>query len=137
MANVPLSFSGQVIHGKGRGRELGFPTANIAVEEDGREILPRGVFAATVQYHEDEESFALVNIGTRPTFGEINLVVELHLFDFTGDLYGQRLKFILIKKIRDERAFANIEALKEQINHDIHQARLLFAQQEKGYTQHP
>ena len=137
MTNVPLSFSGQVVHGEGRGRGLGFPTANIAVEGDRLGILPRGVFAATVQSHQDEESFALANIGTRPTFGERNLVVELHLFDFTGDLYGQRLKFILIKKIRDERAFANIEALKEQINHDIHQARLLFAQQEKGYAQHP
>ena len=137
MADIPLSFSGQVIHGEGRGRELGFPTANIAVEDDGRGMLPRGVFAATVQYQEDEESFAVVNIGTRPTFGEIDLVVELHLFDFTGDLYGQRLNFTLIKKIRDERAFAHKEALKEQINHDIHHARLLFAQQEKDYTQHP
>ncbi len=137
MTNVPLSFSGQVIHGEGRGRGLGFPTANISVEGDRLGILPRGVFAATVQYHENEELSALANIGTRPTFGEINLVVELHLFDFDGDLYGQRLKFILIKKIRDELAFANIKALKDQIKHDIHQARLLFVQQEKDYTQHP
>jgi riboflavin kinase/FMN adenylyltransferase len=123
---IPRRFSGQVIHGEGRGRKLGFPTANIAPDGERARDLPRGVFAAQVAWAENSELRALANIGTRPTFAEGALSVELHILDFSGDLYGQRLEVTLLKKLRDERSFSKPTELVEQIHRDIHQARVLF-----------
>ena len=126
MAAGGQSFTGQVIRGKGRGKGLGFPTANLALAGEGAGSLPKGVFVAKVQAAGSEPMWALANIGTRPTFAESGLAVELHILDFSGDLYGARLAVTLVEKLRDERAFTGPEELVAQIRNDIHQARALF-----------
>ena len=123
-------FSGRVTRGQGRGRTLGFPTANLLPHGD--KLLPLGVFAAKVQYPGSGVLQAVAHIGPRPTFAEAALVIELHILDFAGDLYGQTLQVALVKKLRDQRAFACPDELVEQIRRDIHQARALFASRIEG-----
>ncbi len=125
MEGAGIHFSGRVTRGQGRGRTLGFPTANLLPQDD--KPLPQGVFAAEVQYPGSRVLPAVANVGPRPTFAEVALVIELHILDFTGDLYGQLLQVALIKKLRDQRAFACPDELVGQIRQDIHQARALFA----------
>lgn len=123
-------FAGRVTRGQGRGRTLGFPTANLLPQGD--KPLPRGVFAAEVQYPGSRVLQAVANVGPRPTFAEAALVIELHILDFSGDLYGQSLQVALVKKLRDQRAFACPDELVGQIRKDIHQARALFASRSEG-----
>ena len=125
-----VHFSGRVTRGQGRGRTLGFPTANLLPQGD--KPLPQGVFAAEVQYPGSRVLPAVAHIGPRPTFAETALVIELHILDFTGDLYGQNLQVALVKKLRDQRAFARPDELVGQIRRDIHQARALFASSAEG-----
>ena len=125
MEGAGIHFSGRVTRGQGRGRTLGFPTANLRLYGD--KLLPQGVFAAEVQYPGSGIFPAVAHLGPRPTFAEAALVVELHILDFAGDLYGQTLQVALIKKLRDQRAFAGPDELVGQIRKDIHQARALFA----------
>jgi riboflavin kinase / FMN adenylyltransferase len=122
---VPLlgryfSVGGIVVHGFHRGKQLGFPTANIAAEED---LLPApGVYAVKVADNGRVHDGAC-NIGDNPTFHGIRTTVEVHLLDFDGDLYGKRLRVYFIERTRDEREFANVEALKEAIGHDVARCR--------------
>ncbi len=125
MEGAGIHFSGRVTRGQGRGRTLGFPTANL--RPYGDKLLPQGVFAAEVQYPGSGILPAVAHLGPRPTFAEAALVIELHILDFAGDLYGQTLQVALIKKLRDQRAFAGPDELVGQIRKDIHQARALFA----------
>ena len=125
-----VCFSGRVTRGQGRGRTLGFPTANLLPQGD--KPLPQGIFAAEVQYSGSGVLQAVAHIGPRPTFAEAALVIELHILDFAGDLYGQMLQVALVKKLRDQRAFACPEELVGQIRRDIHQARALFASSVEG-----
>lgn len=129
MARAGVHFSGCVTRGQGRGRTLGFPTANVLAQD--AKSLPQGVFAAEVQYPGSRVLPAVAHIGPRPTFAEPALVVELHILDFAGDLYGQTLQVALKKKLRDQRAFACPDELVAQIRRDIHQARALFASEGK------
>ena len=130
MECVGVHFSGRVTRGQGRGRTLGFPTANLLPQGD--KPLPQGVFVAEVQYPGSRVLQAVAHIGPRPTFAEAALVIELHILDFTGDLYGQTLQVALVKKLRDQRAFACPDELVGQIRRDIHQARALFASSVEG-----
>lgn len=125
MEGAGIHFSGRVTRGQGRGRTLGFPTANLLPYGD--KLLPQGVFAAEVQYPGSRILPAVAHIGPRPTFAEAALVIELHILDFTGDLYGQTLQVALVKKLRDQCAFACPDELVGQIRKDINQARALFA----------
>ncbi len=125
MEGAGIHFSGRVVRGQGRGRTLGFPTANLLPHGD--KLLPQGVFAAEVQYPGSRILPAVAHIGPRPTFAEAALVIELHILDFTGDLYGQTLQVALVKKLRGQRAFACPDELVGQIRKDINQARALFA----------
>lgn len=109
---------------------MGFPTANLLPHGD--QALPQGVFAAEVQYPGSGVLQAVANIGPRPTFAESALVVELHILDFAGDLYGQTLQVALIKKLRKQHAFACPDELVGQIRRDIHQARALFVSSAEG-----
>jgi len=116
---------GVVIQGQRRGRDLGFPTANICA--DNELIPPNGVYATTTQvdgvFHP-----SVTNIGIRPTFGNegSQITVETHLLDFAAELYGRRLRIGFVRRLRDERRFENAEALRAQIAADCHQARTLF-----------
>jgi riboflavin kinase/FMN adenylyltransferase len=115
---------GTVVEGDRRGREIGFPTANLDVEN---ELLPpRGVYA-TLATVDGQAMAAVTNIGRRPTFGETDRdIVETHLLDTTRELYGKPLRLAFLQRLRDERPFADVDALREQIDADIRQARRLF-----------
>lgn len=117
-------INGEVVPGSHRGRTHGFPTANLKTEN---EILPlNGVYAATVTIDGIIHP-AVTNVGRRPTFetaGE--RVVETHLLNYHGDLYGQHVRVSFIQRIRDERAFDDAVALKSQIKADCEDARALF-----------
>lgn len=122
MLGRPFSLFGTVEVGDRRGRELGFPTANL---NPHNEVLPPdGVYAARVGPHR-----AVVNIGCRPTVSPVpsKRFVEVHLLDFEGDLYGQNLEVAFVQRIREERKFPSLEQLQAQIRADIAAARQLLA----------
>jgi riboflavin kinase/FMN adenylyltransferase len=116
----PYAIAGEVTSGAGRGRQLGFPTANVA--SDRTPLIPRGVYRGTVHV-EGHARPAVVNVGVRPTFGETTLFIEAHLLDFTGDLYGRRVRLDFLEHLREEMRFASVEALKAQVARDIEAAR--------------
>lgn len=117
-------FRGRVIRGRRVGRRLGFPTANLAVRAPGR--LPAGVFAVQARGARlDGPRLGVLNVGTRPTFeGSAVRHVEVHLPSWKGNLYGAVLEIRLIRKIRPERRFSGLGALKAQIRRDIRAARM-------------
>jgi riboflavin kinase / FMN adenylyltransferase len=116
----PYTIGGRVTSGAGRGRTLGFPTANI---DPGRPLLvTRGVYRGVV-HHPGGRHAAVVNVGVRPTFGETTLAVEAHLLDFTGDLYGHEVYLDFVARLRDEMRFSSVEDLKAQVARDIAAAR--------------
>jgi riboflavin kinase/FMN adenylyltransferase len=119
--SLPKAFTGTVVRGVGRGRTLGIPTANLDVPSQAE--LPYGVYAARISGDVLNYQMGVANIGTRPTFSERELSIELHILDFSGDIYGIELQVELIAFLRDEREFDTIEDLKQQIFNDIKQAR--------------
>lgn len=118
------SLFGAVTKGRRLGHELGFPTANIPLNEG--QFLPNGVYAVRAEL-EGEFIEGVANLGTRPTFeeGESLPMLEVHLFDFERDIYGQRMEVFFKSHIRDERAFESIDALRDQIGRDAEVARSL------------
>jgi riboflavin kinase/FMN adenylyltransferase len=116
----PYRMSGTVERGAERGRQLGFPTANLT---DLANLVPgHGVYAAIV--HVDGRRFsAAVNVGPNPTFGEASRKIEAHLLDFHGDLYGKMLDVDVLRRIRDVRRFASVDELKLQLARDIEDVR--------------
>ncbi|GAB4121714.1 MAG: bifunctional riboflavin kinase/FAD synthetase [Rhodothalassiaceae bacterium] len=122
----PFTISGRVISGDKRGRAIGFPTANMAL---GETIRPRGgVYAVHVEIEgEATPRTGVANIGRRPTFDSTGTLLEVHLFDFAGDLYGRHLRVALIDMLREERKFDGIEALRQQISADCVAARAVLA----------
>lgn len=118
----PFSIRGPVLHGDERGRTIGFRTANIGVSAD-RALPPNGVYV-TRAHVADRELQAVTNIGTRPTFDDgMRRVVETHLFDFEGDIYGQVCTIELLHMLRPERKFEGVDALVAQIQADVAAAR--------------
>ncbi len=124
-----FSITGKVISGARRGRTLGFPTANLKTSPD--QALPADGVYATIAYIDHKPMPAITNIGIRPTFGGGARIIETHLFDYTGDLLGQRLKIEFLHRIREERHFTTVEDLKTQIAKDIEQAKAMLANKEK------
>lgn len=116
----PYSVEGEVVRGAGRGRTLGFPTANVKTHRPLP--LPAGVYACRAFLGPDRYP-AVINVGVRPTFGETELLVEAHLLDFSGDLYGRRLRLAFLRRLREERKFPDVEALRRQIALDVAAAR--------------
>lgn len=115
---------GTVVRGDGRGREIGYPTANLAL--DNELVPPRGVYA-TLATLDGAAVPSVTNVGVRPTFGgEAGEIVETHLLGVTRDLYRIRLRLAFLLRLRDERTFADADALGEQIEADVRQARRLF-----------
>jgi riboflavin kinase/FMN adenylyltransferase len=116
-------IEGSVELGDQRGRTIGFPTANVAL---GEHLRPRfGVYAVRVLV-DGEWRNAVANLGRRPTFGKLQENFEVHLFDFSGDLYGKVLRVALIEFIRPEMKFAGLDQLKAQIAADGEAARKLL-----------
>jgi riboflavin kinase/FMN adenylyltransferase len=119
-----FSLSGAVVSGVERGRSLGFPTANIALEP-GRALPADGVYIARA-YIDGEIYMAVTNIGVRPTFGGGEWTVEVYILDFHGDLYGRKLTMELVQRVRGEMYFATPEELKMQIERDVQRARAVL-----------
>lgn len=117
MLGHPYSISGKVVKGRGRGRRMGFPTANLRT--DKRKLIPaQGVYVGFV-----DGKKCVVNIGSRPTFGGEHGTVEVHILNFKGDIRGKMLTVDLLWRLRDERQFADVEKLRAQIKKDIVNAR--------------
>jgi riboflavin kinase/FMN adenylyltransferase len=125
----PYSLTGTVRRGAGRGRTLGFPTANL--KPDRPLVLAAGVYAAHARW-EDRQAEAVVNIGYRPTFEESQYWVEAYLFDFAGDLYDRALTLDFLCRIRAEMKFPGVEALTAQVRADMAEARRLLRTQPAG-----
>lgn len=114
-----FSLNGEIVHGDGRGRKLGYPTANILIEDQYKLIPSNGVYAVKCPIN-NQLIKGMMNIGYRPTYSgdEKELRVEVHLFDFNGDLYGRRLNVQILKKLRDEIKFEDVSLLIEQLKKD-------------------
>lgn len=126
----PWEIEGRVEHGDKRGRTIGFPTANLALGDYQRPAC--GVYAIRAGVDHGAETVwfnGVANYGRRPTFDKTDELLEVHLFDFSGDLYHQHLRVQMIEFLRPERAFAGLEALKAQIIQDAEQARIMLAAQ--------
>jgi riboflavin kinase/FMN adenylyltransferase len=124
MLGRPYSLCGGIIQGAGLGRQLGVPTANLDVA--GLALPPSGVYAARALVCGRSHA-AAVNIGCRPTVasGAPPIQVEAHLLDFAGDIYGEEMEMVFLKKLREEQKFAALPALRAQILEDIARARAL------------
>ncbi len=115
-----MIITGEVIHGAQLGRKMGFPTANI----DAREInIDNGVYFSLTEI-DGVQYKAMSNVGYRPSVDGHTRLLETHIFGFSGDLYGKTISVNLVKKIRDERRFATIEALKQQLETDAAQCQM-------------
>jgi riboflavin kinase/FMN adenylyltransferase len=121
----PYRMTGRVAHGDKRGRIIGFPTANIYLH---RKVVPLwGVYAVKMFGVADEAIYGVANIGNRPTVdGGGRTLLEVHLFNFSADIYGKQVEVEFVKKLRDEKRFASFDLLKEQIMLDARQAREFF-----------
>ncbi|HEY1305571.1 MAG TPA: bifunctional riboflavin kinase/FAD synthetase [Vicinamibacterales bacterium] len=120
----PYFIDGTIVEGRRRGRELGFPTANLAT--DNELIPPYGVYATTTTIDGTVHA-GITNIGVRPTFGENTVTVETHLLRFSGDLYGKRVRLGFVQRLRDERRFEDVDALRAQVEADRLRADRLFS----------
>ena len=118
------SLIGNVVHGDGRGRQIGFPTANI--ETHNQVYPPNGVYAIRAKL-EERWLDGVLNIGMRPTFNGVNIQVEGHFFDFNEMIYGKPVEIFFVEKIRSERKFPNPEFLIQQIQRDIAAAAEILA----------
>ncbi len=120
----PYSMRGRVIGGKRLGRDLGFPTANLAL---GRRRAPvAGIFAVQVHGVAGAALPGVASLGTRPTIGGGEALLEAHLFDFSDDLYGREIEVEFAAKLRDEQCFATLEALTAQMHRDAADARRIL-----------
>jgi riboflavin kinase/FMN adenylyltransferase len=115
----------EVVHGDARGRELGFPTANMKLEPDCR--LRHGIYAVKALLPDGRLVDGVASFGRRPTFDDGQPLLEPYLFDFSGSLYGQKLRVTFIDWIREERRFDSVPALIAQINRDVEDARRINA----------
>jgi riboflavin kinase/FMN adenylyltransferase len=120
----PFNIAGKVLHGEKRGRTIGFPTANLLLKRCKAPV--NGVFAVQVLLA-DKHYAGVANIGHRPTVNGQRSQLEVHIFDFSGDLYGQFISVALLHKIRQEMKFDSFELLHQQIQKDALQAKKLLA----------
>jgi riboflavin kinase / FMN adenylyltransferase len=122
----PYFVDGTVVQGKRRGRELGFPTANLRT--DNELLPPNGVYATTATIDGIVHP-SLTNIGVRPTFGDTATpIIETYVLGFDGDLYGRPVRLGFVQRLRDERKFEDVDALRSQMEADRRRAERLFAQ---------
>lgn len=119
------SLCGRVVKGMGRGRQWGIPTANLSLHR--KSLAVQGVFVVQVQVN-DELFHGVANVGKRPTVDGSKNILEVHLFDFNNSLYGQIVQVFFLHKLRDEVKFTTVDALIEQIQHDISAAKHYVAQ---------
>ncbi|TDQ59638.1 FMN adenylyltransferase /riboflavin kinase [Mesocricetibacter intestinalis] len=125
MLGRPYAITGRVAHGNKLGRTIGFPTANILLH---RQVNPvHGVYAVKVRLKNRKFFYGVANIGRRPTINGVKQLLEVHLFDFNQDIYGQPLEVILCRHLRAEMKFPSFEHLKQQIARDVGSAYAFFS----------
>lgn len=125
LLGAPYAISGRVVHGRALGRKLGYPTANLRF--GGKVPALRGIYATWVHGVGDVPMASVSSFGTRPTVYGTEPLLEAHLFDFDGDLYGRRIAVEFVARLRDEEKFDDLPALVEQMHRDAAQARALLA----------
>jgi len=118
-------IEGQVKEGERRGRQIGFPTANLDTDWD---ILPKVGVYASLAHVDDRVLNSITNVGYRPTFGNNELLIETHIFNFDEDIYKKRMKIEFIDRIRDEQKFNGPEALVEQIKKDVEKVNIILSE---------
>lgn len=124
----PFDLDGTVVTGHGRGRGIGFPTANVDTPNELRPAA--GVYAIRVRFRDEPEAAwrpGVANIGVKPTFGGNEVTIEAHLLDFSGDLYGKELRVQFLDRLRAERRFGSVAELVGQIKRDVEAARAVIA----------
>jgi riboflavin kinase/FMN adenylyltransferase len=123
----PYTVRGRVIHGGQRGRDLGYPTINLELAGSRKLLPPDGVYAVRAQT--SRGSFGgMMNLGGRPTFGDVNRSLEVHLFDVGGDWYGESVSVAFVSRLRDVKRFDGVDALIAQLGRDAVDARLALTQ---------
>ncbi len=120
----PFAIEGEVQHGDKRGRELGYPTANLQLDRYQRPAY--GIYAVRVRLDDGTEHAGVASLGVRPTFDPPTELLETYLFDFAGDLYGRTIEVSLHHRLRDEAKFESVDALVEQMTRDEAEARRLL-----------
>jgi len=126
----PYAICGRVVHGDKRGRQLGYPTANIYLHRD---ITPlAGVYVVEVLGVGPQPVSGVANVGRRPTVQGTRDQLEVHLFDFQQDIYGRHVKVNFLAHVRPERRFESLDALRTQINQDAQHAQAFFAAQQRS-----
>ncbi|MBI4268072.1 MAG: bifunctional riboflavin kinase/FAD synthetase [Chloroflexi bacterium] len=120
-----FSLTGRVVHGDGRGRQLGFPTANLEVNSE--QALPADGIYATLAHISSKTYQSVTNIGWCPTFDGRVRTVEVYIFDFSGDLYGSEMTIDIIRRLREEKRFDSVQQLKEQIVKDVEQCKAILS----------
>lgn len=122
MLGRPYQMCGKVVHGRKNGRTIGFPTANVPLKRLKSPL--HGVFAVTAQLGKGGKNYSgVANLGTRPTLNGDEVQLEVHLFEFSGNLYGQQMTVTPVAKLRNEQRFASLQHLQEQIEKDAARAR--------------
>jgi riboflavin kinase/FMN adenylyltransferase len=116
-----FTIRGTVIHGNEIGRTIGFPTCNIVIDET-MAALPNGVYM-TYCYVDGTKHCSITNVGNKPTVGDFGKNIETNIFNFNKDIYGKKITVEFIRKIRDEKKFDSLDALKQQIHNDSVQVR--------------
>lgn len=124
----PYTLRGTVVEGRHMGRKLGFPTANIRLDNPHKMIAQNGVYAVKVQIDEEEKTlYGMMSIGTRPTLHNgADQSIEIHLFNFSDMIYGRKLKVNVTQRTRDEQRFASLEELKARLGLDKEEIARLF-----------
>lgn len=117
-------IEGQVKEGEGRGRQIGFPTANLDTDWD---ILPKVGVYATLAHVDGIVLNSITNVGYRPTFGNNELVIETHIFNFNEDIYKKRIEVEFVDRVRDEQKFNGPQALVEQIKKDVDRVNVILS----------
>ncbi len=119
----PYMLSGKVVRGKGLGRELNFPTANLQIPESFKLIPKNGVYVVSSDI-DGETVFGMMNIGTNPTVSDGSVQnIEIHFFDIVRDLYGKALRINVLDRLRDEKKFETLQELQRQLDMDQHDAK--------------
>jgi riboflavin kinase/FMN adenylyltransferase len=125
MLGRPYCMSGTVVAGQKLGRQLGYPTANVDLRRRQSPVM--GIFAARVRGIDAAARNAVVSVGARPTFSGSKPLLEVHLFDFTGDIYGRYIHVDFIGRIRDQLKFDTVDELVQQMHDDSARARQILA----------
>ncbi len=128
-------LNGTVVHGDKRGKEIGYPTANIKPQNPKKVIPKKGVYAVWVRF-EGKYFKGMMNIGERPTFEGDSITLEVHILNFDQDIYGKDIQIQFVKRIRDERAFDGLETLKNQLKEDEIESREILQNGSPNIAKH-